>query len=159
MLYRRKSIGTVIGALAITTRAERRFTKNCATYTSGHSLSSSESDYALFQQSFGVAISFPLSQLDLVLSTIGGGLFLKEEKTKNEHITIIIGLVLIFWYHLNQHCKICEIVSRYQKSIVLLKRATIEDKTEMHRQPHLASPQISFCGFFSLQKRQRNLPR
>ncbi|MBA5735072.1 glucose transporter GlcU, partial [Escherichia coli] len=41
------------------------------------------------------ATGFSLSQMGVVISTIGGILFLGEKKTKKELILVIIGVVLV----------------------------------------------------------------
>ncbi len=43
----------------------------------------------------GIATGFMLSQLSVVISTLGGIFFLKEQKSRREMIAIVIGLVLI----------------------------------------------------------------
>ncbi|MEG7763298.1 GRP family sugar transporter, partial [Listeria monocytogenes] len=43
----------------------------------------------------GIATGFSLSQMGVVISTIGGILFLGEKKTKKELILVIIGVVLV----------------------------------------------------------------
>ena len=43
----------------------------------------------------GVAISFPMSQMGLIISTIGGMVFLHERKTRKEKISISVGLVFV----------------------------------------------------------------
>lgn len=43
----------------------------------------------------GVATAFPMTQLNVVVATLGGILLLKERKTKKESLFTIIGLVLI----------------------------------------------------------------
>ncbi|MBC1606068.1 glucose transporter GlcU [Listeria rocourtiae] len=43
----------------------------------------------------GVAISFSLSQMGVVISTLGGILLLGEKKTKRELILVIIGIILV----------------------------------------------------------------
>lgn len=45
---------------------------------------------------FGVVIGFPLSQLGLVISTIGGIFLLKESKTPKEKKAVLIGLLFVF---------------------------------------------------------------
>ncbi|WP_163200016.1 MULTISPECIES: GRP family sugar transporter [Bifidobacterium] len=43
----------------------------------------------------GVAIAFPMSQMGLIISTIGGMVFLHESKTRKERISISVGLTLV----------------------------------------------------------------
>ncbi|MGX4764149.1 GRP family sugar transporter [Holzapfeliella sp. JNUCC 72] len=43
----------------------------------------------------GVATAFPMTQLNVVVATLGGILLLKERKTKKESLFTIIGLILI----------------------------------------------------------------
>lgn len=47
------------------------------------------------QPRVGVATSFSLSQMGVVISTLGGILILREKKTKRQLIGIIIGIILI----------------------------------------------------------------
>ncbi|WP_392565203.1 GRP family sugar transporter [Utexia brackfieldae] len=51
--------------------------------------------YLISLQSNGVAIGYTLSQMGVVLSTIGGILFLHEKKNHKETLFMIMGLVLI----------------------------------------------------------------
>ncbi|MEJ6348932.1 GRP family sugar transporter [Holzapfeliella sp. He02] len=43
----------------------------------------------------GVATAFPMTQLNVVVATLGGVILLKERKTKKESLFTIIGLILI----------------------------------------------------------------
>ncbi|MBT1165912.1 GRP family sugar transporter [Bifidobacterium simiarum] len=43
----------------------------------------------------GVAIAFPMSQMGLIISTIGGMVFLHESKTRKEKISVSVGLTLV----------------------------------------------------------------
>ncbi|MBN2907955.1 GRP family sugar transporter [Polycladomyces sp. WAk] len=47
------------------------------------------------QPKVGVAISFSLSQLGIIVSTLGGIVFLGEKKTKRQLIGIVTGIILI----------------------------------------------------------------
>lgn len=47
------------------------------------------------QPKVGVATSFSLSQMGIVISTLGGIFLLGEKKTKRQLISITIGIVLI----------------------------------------------------------------
>ncbi len=46
-------------------------------------------------QLVGVATGFSLSQLGVVISTIGGIILLKEKKTQKEMLFVIVGVVLV----------------------------------------------------------------
>ncbi|MBW3087936.1 hypothetical protein KIH77_04205 [Bifidobacterium sp. 82T24] len=43
----------------------------------------------------GVAIAFPMSQMGLIISTIGGMVLLHESKTRKEKLSISVGLILV----------------------------------------------------------------
>ncbi|TKI90456.1 glucose transporter GlcU, partial [Bacillus cereus] len=43
----------------------------------------------------GVATSFSLSQMGIVISTLGGIFILGEKKTKRQFIAIVIGIIFI----------------------------------------------------------------
>ncbi|AOR96768.1 putative glucose uptake protein [Bacillus subtilis] len=47
------------------------------------------------QPRVGVATSFSLSQMGIVISTLGGIFILREKKTKRQLIAIAIGIILI----------------------------------------------------------------
>ncbi|MEI2438743.1 GRP family sugar transporter, partial [Priestia megaterium] len=47
------------------------------------------------QPKVGVATSFSLSQMGIVISTLGGIIILGEKKTKRQLVGIIIGIILI----------------------------------------------------------------
>jgi len=47
------------------------------------------------QPRVGVATSFSLSQMGIVIATLGGIFILGEKKTKKQFIAIIIGIVFI----------------------------------------------------------------
>ncbi len=51
--------------------------------------------YILSASRNGIATGFVLSQLSVVISTLGGIFLLKESKTRRELIATIIGLILI----------------------------------------------------------------
>ncbi|WEV46618.1 GRP family sugar transporter [Bifidobacterium sp. ESL0690] len=93
-----QSIGMVLGALAVSIKSsEKRFCKKTAELMLPGILWAAGNLVMFYSNSsLGVAISFPLSQLGLVISTIGGVLFLKEAKTKKEKIAVGIGLIFVF---------------------------------------------------------------
>ena len=43
----------------------------------------------------GLALGFTLTQMNVVIATLGGLLFLREEKTKKELFLTLLGLVLV----------------------------------------------------------------
>ena len=51
--------------------------------------------YIISVQMNGVNLAFVMSQLCVVISTLGGIIFLHEKKTKKGYIYTVIGLVLI----------------------------------------------------------------
>ena len=53
--------------------------------------------YVLFisQPRVGVATSFSLSQMGIIISTLGGILILGEKKTKRQLTGIVVGIVLL----------------------------------------------------------------
>ncbi|MCI1832463.1 MAG: GRP family sugar transporter [Bifidobacterium sp.] len=92
-----QSVGMVLGALAITAKAENRVSSTTARLMIPGILWAAGNLIMFYSNgSLGVAISFPLSQLGLIISTIGGMLVLKEAKTRKERIAVGFGLLFVF---------------------------------------------------------------
>lgn len=92
-----QSVGMVLGALTITVKDEGRFSvKTAQLMLPGILWAAGNLIMFYSNSSLGVAVSFPLSQLGLIISTIGGMVFLKEAKTRKERIAVAIGLVFVF---------------------------------------------------------------
>jgi glucose uptake protein GlcU len=91
-----QSVGMVIGAFCITMKSEHRLSVKTAQLMIPGILWATGNLIMFYSNaSLGVAISFPLSQLGLVISTIGGILFLKEAKTSKERNAVIVGLIFV----------------------------------------------------------------
>ncbi|MBS7576895.1 MULTISPECIES: GRP family sugar transporter [unclassified Enterococcus] len=92
-----QSLGMVCGALLITMKDENRFSKKTTQLMIPGLLWALGNLIMLYSNNnFGVAVGFSLSQLGLVISTIGGIVLLGEEKTVKEKRSIIIGLAFVF---------------------------------------------------------------
>lgn len=92
-----QSLGMVAGAFLITNKEPNRISlKTCQLMIPG--LLWALGNLVMFYSNnvFGVAVGFSLSQLGVVISTIGGMALLGEEKTKRERIMILFGLIFVF---------------------------------------------------------------
>ncbi|MBC1531174.1 EamA family transporter [Listeria booriae] len=95
-----QAVGMVVAALVMTARSkedsESRFVKKTALLIIPGVLWASGNVAMLYANSLvGVAIGFSLSQLGVVISTLGAILLLGERKTKKELIFVIIGVILV----------------------------------------------------------------
>nr|WP_251133017.1 MULTISPECIES: GRP family sugar transporter [unclassified Exiguobacterium] len=91
-----QAIGMVVSAILLSLRKGNLFAKQ--TFTNGLAgIMWAVGNIALLLATarVGVATSFSLSQTGVVISTIGGVLFLKEAKTKKEMTFVIIGCTLV----------------------------------------------------------------
>ena len=91
-----QAIGMVVSAILLSLRKGNLFAKQ--TFTNGLAgIMWAVGNIALLFATarVGVATSFSLSQTGVVISTIGGVLFLKEAKTKKEMTFVIIGCILV----------------------------------------------------------------
>ncbi|WP_214770642.1 GRP family sugar transporter [Exiguobacterium sp. s133] len=91
-----QAIGMVVSAILLSLRKGNLFARQ--TFTNGLAgIMWAIGNIALLLATarVGVATSFSLSQTGVVISTIGGVLFLKEAKTKKEMTFVIIGCTLV----------------------------------------------------------------
>lgn len=91
-------IGVFLGSVIFALFKNRKvFTekKSFKAIVVGFTFSISSLAYIFAAQQIGVASAFIITQLNVVISTIGGILILHEEKTRKELISTIIGLILI----------------------------------------------------------------
>ncbi|WP_034994599.1 GRP family sugar transporter [Liquorilactobacillus vini] len=92
-----QSVGMVVGALAITYQQPKLVSAKTLQLTLPGILWALGNLIMLYSNNnFGVVIGFPLSQLGLVISTIGGIFLLKESKTPKEKKAVLIGLLFVF---------------------------------------------------------------
>lgn len=93
-----QSIGMLLLALILSIRngGERRFSKETfKNIIVGLSWSVGNLALLLSTNEVGVATSFTLSQMGVVISTLGGLFILKEKKTHRELVSVIIGVILV----------------------------------------------------------------
>ncbi|MBC6314382.1 GRP family sugar transporter [Listeria grandensis] len=95
-----QAIGMVIAALIMTARSkddkESRFIKRTAWLTIPGMIWAIGNVAMLYANSLvGVATGFSLSQLGVVISTLGAILLLNERKTRKEILFVIIGVILV----------------------------------------------------------------
>lgn len=92
-----QAVGMVIAALLFSIKSEdRRFTKQTWLNMFPGIMWATGNLALLFSNKLvGVATGFSLSQMGVVLSTIGGILFLGEKKTKKELVAVSIGVLLV----------------------------------------------------------------
>lgn len=92
-----QAVGMVIGALLMTQKgAERRFTRKTAwLMLPGFIWAAGNAAMLYANRLVGVATGFSLSQLGVVISTLGGIILLGEKKTKKEISFVIFGVILV----------------------------------------------------------------
>ncbi|RJY71189.1 putative glucose uptake protein GlcU [Listeria monocytogenes] len=92
-----QAIGMVVAGLLFSIKSEeKRFTKQTWLNMIPGVMWATGNLALLFSNKLvGIATGFSLSQMGVVISTIGGILFLGEKKTKKELILVIIGVVLV----------------------------------------------------------------
>lgn len=94
-----ESVGMVVAVLLyiIFTRQPQVLREKASwqSFTAGFIFSIAAITYILSVRDNGVNSAFVVSQLSVVLSTIGGMIFLHEKKSRHELILTIIGLILI----------------------------------------------------------------
>ncbi|MBC1622563.1 glucose transporter GlcU [Listeria welshimeri] len=92
-----QAIGMVIAGLLFSIKSEeKRFTKQTWLNMIPGIMWATGNLALLFSNKLvGIATGFSLSQMGVVISTIGGILFLGEKKTKKELILVIIGVILV----------------------------------------------------------------
>ncbi|EUJ26370.1 glucose uptake protein [Listeria floridensis FSL S10-1187] len=93
-----QAVGMVIGAFLFTIggKEEPRFTKETfLTIIPGMMWATGNLALLFSNKMVGVATGFSLSQMGVVLSTLGGILFLGEKKTKKELVLVLLGVVLV----------------------------------------------------------------
>ncbi|MBC2345188.1 glucose transporter GlcU [Listeria welshimeri] len=92
-----QAIGMVIAGLLFSIKSEeKRFTKKTWLNMIPGIMWATGNLALLFSNKLvGIATGFSLSQMGVVISTIGGILFLGEKKTKKELILVIIGVILV----------------------------------------------------------------
>ncbi|MCU09337.1 glucose transporter GlcU [Listeria monocytogenes] len=92
-----QAIGMVVAGLLFSIKSEeKRFTKQTWLNMIPGVMWATGNFALLFSNKLvGIATGFSLSQMGVVISTIGGILFLGEKKTKKELILVIIGVVLV----------------------------------------------------------------
>ncbi|EUJ48881.1 GRP family sugar transporter [Listeria fleischmannii] len=92
-----QAIGMVIGAFVLSMRSEgKRFAKQTfLNIIPGVMWATGNLALLFANRLVGVATGFSLSQMGVVISTIGGILFLGEKKTKKELIFVVIGVILV----------------------------------------------------------------
>lgn len=92
-----QAIGMVIAGLLFSIKSEeKRFTKQTWLNMIPGIMWATGNLALLFSNKLvGIATGFSLSQMGVVISTIGGILFLGEKKTKKELVLVIIGVILV----------------------------------------------------------------
>ncbi|MDA6023339.1 GRP family sugar transporter [Listeria monocytogenes] len=92
-----QAIGMVVAGLLFSIKSEeKRFTKQTWLNMIPGVMWATGNLALLFSNKLvGIATGFSLSQMGVVISTIGGILFLGEKKSKKELILVIIGVVLV----------------------------------------------------------------
>ncbi|MBC1319886.1 glucose transporter GlcU [Listeria welshimeri] len=92
-----QAIGMVIAGLLFSIKSEeKRFTKKTWLNMIPGIMWATGNLALLFSNKLvGIATGFSLSQMGVVISTIGGILFLGEKKTKKELVLVIIGVILV----------------------------------------------------------------
>ncbi|HBM3622353.1 TPA: GRP family sugar transporter [Listeria innocua] len=92
-----QAIGMVVAGLLFSIKSEeKRFTKQTWLNMIPGVMWATGNLALLFSNKLvGIATGFSLSQMGVVISTIGGILFLGEKKTKKELILVIIGVILV----------------------------------------------------------------
>ncbi|MBF2567730.1 GRP family sugar transporter [Listeria welshimeri] len=92
-----QAIGMVIAGLLFSVKSEeKRFTKQTWLNMIPGIMWATGNLALLFSNKLvGIATGFSLSQMGVVISTIGGILFLGEKKTKKELVLVIIGVILV----------------------------------------------------------------
>lgn len=92
-----QAVGMVIGALLMTQKGvEKRFTgKTAWLMLPGFIWAAGNAAMLYANRLVGVATGFSLSQLGVVISTLGGIILLGEKKTKKEISFVIFGVILV----------------------------------------------------------------
>lgn len=90
-----QGIGMVIGGLVLTAKHNPFNTYALKNILPGLIWAAGNMFLFISQSAVGVATSFTLSQMSVVVATLGGIFILKEHKTKRQLIFISIGIVLI----------------------------------------------------------------
>lgn len=92
-----QAIGMVIAGLLFSIKSEeKRFTKQTWLNMIPGIMWATGNLALLFSNKLvGIATGFSLSQMGVVISTIGGILFLGEKKTRKELVLVIIGVILV----------------------------------------------------------------
>lgn len=92
-----QALGMVIAGLLFSIKSEeKRFTKQTWLNMIPGIMWATGNLALLFSNKLvGIATGFSLSQMGVVISTIGGILFLGEKKTKKELVLVIIGVILV----------------------------------------------------------------
>ncbi|WP_239256367.1 GRP family sugar transporter [Listeria ilorinensis] len=92
-----QAVGMVMAALLFAIKSdEKRFTKQTFLNIIPGLLWATGNLALLFSNAMvGIATGFSLSQMGVVISTLGGILFLGEKKTKKEWIFVVIGVILV----------------------------------------------------------------
>ncbi|MBT1177450.1 GRP family sugar transporter [Bifidobacterium callimiconis] len=91
-----QAVGMFVGGLVIGAREPGKFSKKTLVLMLPGILWAIGNLILMISNSrLGVAISFPMSQMGLIISTIGGMVFLHESKTRKEKASISIGLVFV----------------------------------------------------------------
>ncbi|QDA73573.1 glucose transporter GlcU [Listeria seeligeri] len=92
-----QAVGMVVAGLLFSIKSsEKRFTKQTWLNMIPGVMWATGNLALLFSNKLvGIATGFSLSQMGVVISTIGGILFLGEKKTKKELVLVIIGVILV----------------------------------------------------------------
>ncbi|MBC1586227.1 GRP family sugar transporter [Listeria seeligeri] len=92
-----QAVGMVVAGLLFSIKSsEKRFTKQTWLNMIPGVMWATGNLALLFSNKLvGIATGFSLSQMGVVISTIGGILFLGEKKTKKELVLVIIGIILV----------------------------------------------------------------
>lgn len=92
-----QAAGMVAGALLMTMNDEDRFSAKTAQLIIPGVLWAAGNLIMFYSNGvLGVALSFPLSQLGIIISSVGGMVVLHEEKSRTERIALLIGLLCVF---------------------------------------------------------------
>ena len=90
-----QAIGMVIGGLLLTFKHKPFNKYTIRNIIPGFIWAAGNMFLFISQPRVGVATSFSLSQMGIVISTLGGIFILREKKTKRQLIGIVIGIILI----------------------------------------------------------------
>ena len=89
--------GSIIFSLIMTKGAALRERKSYQNVVSGFVFAVGALVYLFSIGLNGIVIGFALSQMNLVLATLGGIFILGEKKTKKEFMVVLLGLAIVVW--------------------------------------------------------------